>query len=194
MNIGGIEPLSLIDYPGTPAVVLFLQGCNWRCPFCHNSSLWSLGSPNNAYPVEQVMALLQARRDRIPAVVLSGGEPTLQPGLADFIVDIKKMGYLVKLDTNGAQPQHLAQLIDQKLLDYIAMDIKAPWMKYDLLAGVAVDCTGLQTSIACIAASGVAHHFRTTYPPHLLTGNDLAAIKKSLPDTSRHIVQEYREL
>jgi pyruvate formate lyase activating enzyme len=189
--IGGFQRFTLSDFPGKIAVIVFLQGCNFRCPFCHNGSLLS-PQPERPVPVEEIMQFLQEKRKKIGGVVLSGGEPTLQKDLERFIKPVKSMGYAVKLDTNGSRPEVIAQLITKKLLDYIAMDIKAPFEKYPVLCGTQINCSTIKKSIETITASGVPHHFRTTYVPSLLTRDDLKAIQHSLPSRSTYTVQPFK--
>ena len=137
MILGGLVPFSLNDYPGKVAAVVFTQGCNFRCPFCHNGSLLSsLPDPDFSLPETDFFAFLREKRNKLDGVVISGGEPTLHAGLPVFIRSIKTMGFKVKLDTNGSHPRMLETLIRDHLLDYIAMDIKAPIHRYDYLTSV----------------------------------------------------------
>lgn len=193
MLIGGFQKLSLCDYPGTPAIVVFLQGCNFNCPFCHNRQLLSTAHSTSQVQEQEILHYLEKRRKTVPAVVISGGEPTLQSKLSLFIRAIKTMGYKVKLDTNGSRPDCIENLVLDGLVDYIAMDIKAPWQKYNLLSGAKVDRSSIQKSITCIAESGVPHHFRTTHYPPLLSEEDLGDIKAILPGKSAYIIQPFRD-
>lgn len=193
MIIGGYEKLSLCDYPGTPAIVIFLQGCNFNCPFCHNRALLPFREGETPVKMKDILHYLRQRRNVVPAVVISGGEPTLQPDLDKFIQAIKKIGYKVKIDTNGSMPDCIASLLSRNLIDYIAMDVKGPWQKYDLLSGCEVDREAIQKSIRCIAESKIPHHFRTTHYPPMLTEEDLADIKSFLPGNSLHIVQPFKD-
>ncbi len=195
MLIGGFQPFSLSDYPDKIAAIVFSQGCNFQCPFCHNRRLWprSPQAPPN-YSAADIIAFAERRRDKLGGLVITGGEPTLQAALPAFITTLKTVGLSVKLDTNGSRPDILARLLAQNLIDYIAMDIKAPLAKYDLLCGRPVDTGAIRQSITIIAASGVAHHFRTTHVKRLLTTNDLAAVKRLVPPQSKHLVQPCREL
>lgn len=194
MKIGGFETLSLCDYPGTPAAVVFTQGCNWRCPFCHNRSLLSLTPEEGKYESIAILNILRERRNVLDGVVLTGGEPTLQKDLFSFMVELKAMDYKVKLDTNGTQPVIIDSLLAHSVVDYIAMDIKAPWDKYGALTGDSkVDLNAVRESVEIISRGRAAHHFRTTYPPELLEEHDLEAIRNALPAGSPHIIQEYRD-
>ncbi len=194
MLLGGLEPCSFSDYPGRPAAVLFTQGCNFRCPFCHNPDLLPLRPQKTPLPpVEEVLAFLAHRRARLGGVVISGGEPTIQEDLGDFLLHLKRLGYAVKLDTNGSRPGVLADLLAAGLLDYIAMDLKAPPGKYERLCGAPVDMAAIREAASLIAASGVAHHFRTTVVPSLLAADDLDQIRRALlPSGSRYVLQPFR--
>lgn len=193
MNIGGLVPLTLSDYPGRLAAVVFTQGCNFRCPFCHNGPLIAHPSARgDLLPESEVMQFLQSRRDQLDGVVLSGGEPTLQPDLLEFLRRVRPLGYAVKLDTNGSRPEVLRRILGEGLIDFLAMDIKAPWQCYDRLAGIAVDTAAIRTSVELIARSGIPHVFRTTVVPEMLSDADLRAIARLLPAGSPHRRQVFR--
>ncbi len=190
MEIGGFVPCSLSDFPGRPAAVLFTQGCNYRCPFCHNGGLIRIGP--GRLEEQAVMAQLAERRGLLDGVVVSGGEPTLQPDLPRVCARLQAMGFAVKLDTNGSRPAVLHTLLADQLVDYVAMDVKAPSAKYAALTGVAPDLGAIRKSIRLLAASGIPHQFRTTVVAPLLTLLDLDAIRRLLPDNSSHIRQPFR--
>jgi len=193
MKIAGFVPLSLCDYPGHVAAVIFTQGCNFRCPFCHNGHLIPEDSAGSEmWEESSVFSLLRERRSKLQGVVITGGEPTLQTDLAAVLRKIRDLGLKTKLDTNGAQPSVLSTLLDGGLLDCVAMDIKAPWHKYASLAGTECDVSALQQSVALISAAGIDHQFRTTQAHHLLCEADYAAIKGQIPSASPHVWQEYR--
>jgi len=154
MKIGGLQKFSLLDYPGKISAVIFTQGCNFRCAYCHNPELVDPERFQACIPEEEVFAYLKKRRGLLEAVTVTGGEPTIQKGLIPFIRRIKAMGYLVKLDTNGSMPEVLEELIRQKLIDYIAMDIKAPLEKYEDVIGVPVNWEIIRQSIDVIKESG----------------------------------------
>lgn len=135
MQIGGLQKFSLLDYPGKISAVVFTQGCNFRCPYCHNPELVDPARYQECLPEEEIFSFLETRRGKLEAVTVTGGEPTLQKSLAPFLRRIKDMGFLVKLDTNGSRPDVLEELLRQKLIDYIAMDIKAPLEKYEAVTG-----------------------------------------------------------
>ena len=147
MKISGFLKHSLSDYPGCVAAVVFTQGCNFNCPFCHNRWLIPKDSSKEYLSPREIITLLKERKKLIDGVVISGGEPTLQRGLKDFIRELKSMGYRIKLDTNGSNPEKIRHLVGENLLDYIAMDIKAPFGKYPLLSGVDCNICAIQKSI-----------------------------------------------
>jgi pyruvate formate lyase activating enzyme len=167
MLIGGLQRCSFIDYPGKLAAVVFTQGCNFRCAYCHNPGLVTRRFTKSVPEVE-LFDLLARRRGKLAGVVITGGEPTLQGDLVDLVGRIRERGFLVKLDTNGTDPDTLARLFDLGLLDYVAMDVKSDLATYDAVAGTTVDHAAIQRSIAAIIGSGVDHEFRTTVavPPH----------------------------
>jgi pyruvate formate lyase activating enzyme len=193
MRIGGFQPFSLSDFPGRSAAIVFTQGCNFRCPFCHNPSLWPAIPVNPPVATaEAVLSFLADRRGLLGGLVITGGEPTLQAGLPDFLEAVKRLGLGVKLDTNGSQPEVIAELLANGLVDYVAMDVKAPLEKYDQLCGCAVDKGAIRRTRHLIAASGVAHHFRTTFYRTLLSDTDIEAIRASLPVRSEFKLQACR--
>ena len=162
MKIAGLQKTTLLDYPGKVACTVFLPGCNFRCPFCHNAELFGADVPV-LMDDTQLLAFLEKRRGILEAVCVSGGEPTLHPGLADLLRAIKAMGYLVKLDTNGYRPDVLMQLAADGLLDYVAMDIKNSPSQYAVTAGVDLpDLTALEESIRFLMTGDLEYEFRTT--------------------------------
>jgi pyruvate formate lyase activating enzyme len=191
MRIAGFQPFTLSDYPGCTAAIVFTQGCQFRCPFCHNHTLLLDRELGHSWDQTQLLDQLNRRKGFLDGVVVSGGEPTLQPDLAAFLARIKAMDLLVKLDTNGGHPRVLRHLIAQGLVDFVAMDVKAPFHKYDQLAGVSVSIQALTKSIHIIAHSGIAHLFRTTWVPDLLTEQDIQQIRVSLPPGSPYKVQPF---
>lgn len=180
MLIGGYLPTSFSDFPGRIAAVIFTQGCNFRCPYCHNPELLPQDSSEQWCP-QTILQTVAQRKGQLEGVVVSGGEPTLHNDLPQFLQELRRIGLPVKLDTNGSHPAIVQQILAHKLVDYIAMDIKAPWAKYPLLAGVTVDTHALQESVAHIATSGISCQFRTTIPRGLLDEVDLRAIDANLP-------------
>lgn len=192
MKIGGLLPFSLCEFPGRTAAVVFTQGCNFRCPFCHNGGLIPFDAPERPVSEAEVDRFLCGRQGKLDGVVVSGGEPTLQSDLPDFLRRVKRLGFVAKLDTNGSRPDVLRALLEESLVDYVAMDIKAPFDRYDDLAGVPVEVARVRESVEAIASSGVRHVFRTTVVPSLLDDGDIAELRESLPAGSPHRLQAFR--
>jgi pyruvate formate lyase activating enzyme len=188
MILGGFQRNSLIDYPGKIASVVFTQGCNLKCFYCHNKSLWG-EKGENQIDVEEVFEHLEKRKGVLDGVVITGGEPTLQKDLVSFVKRIKDLGLLVKLDTNGTDPVKLKYLLDQKLVDYIAMDIKASSEKYDKISGVKVSLENIKKSIEIIKTSGVDYEFRTTFCTPELDDQDIDKISELIGECKRYVLQ-----
>ena len=193
MKIGGMNTFSLSDYPGKVAAVVFTQGCNFQCPFCHNHSLIPHNPAPDAAGIEasEVLSFLEKRRGKLDAVVVSGGEPTLQSGLPIFLGRIKDMGFAIKLDTNGSRPEMVESLLSSALVDYIAMDLKAPRKIYSRLAGIEVPTGKIARSVEKISKSGIDHEFRTTVVDGLLEERDIEEIRKWVPSGSFHRLQKF---
>lgn len=191
MKIGYVHKTSFIDYPGKISAVVFTQGCNFRCPYCHNPELVDANRYGDTIFIGDVYAYLEKRRGKLDAVVISGGEPTLQPDLIAFLKKVKAMGYLVKLDTNGSRPKVIQEALHENVLDYIAMDIKAPWDKYSLVAGSLVNITHIKKSIALLMNSGIAYEFRTTIVNSLLTRTDVMSIAKMIQGAQLYVLQKF---
>lgn len=192
MGIKGVQPVSLVDYPGNICSTVFFGGCNLRCPFCHNAQLVQGADTLADENLEDVLAFLAERRHLVPTVCITGGEPTLAPELPGFIRRLKRAGLLVKLDTNGTRPEVLRALLAERLLDYVAMDVKAPPAKYGLVAGRPVDLEAIRTSINLIRTAAPAYEFRTTVVPELLTEEDLLSIGKELAGSDKYVLQPFR--
>jgi pyruvate formate lyase activating enzyme len=193
MKIAGFVPLSLCDYPGRVASVIFTLGCSFRCPWCHNGHLLDPNGKTALLDEADILSKLGERKTRVNGIVVTGGEPTVQPDLEEFLRKLKGMGMLVKLDTNGTRPDLLKKFYAEKLVDYVAMDIKAPWAKYAELTG----CPGcpvdkLQESVRLIYGSGVEYQFRTTRVDPMLTAADYDEIVRQLPPGCRHVWQHFR--
>ncbi len=171
--------------------MIYTKGCNFRCPFCHNSSL-VLGINNESITQPDVIDILASRRGFIDGVVITGGEPCLHDGLGDLIESIKSFGFAVKLDTNGYFPEVLQRLIDDSLIDYIAMDIKTAWGKYSKAAGVDIDVLRLKQSINLIKQSGLDFEFRTTCVPSLVDGEDIEEIGRMVGNKGRYTLQQFQ--
>jgi pyruvate formate lyase activating enzyme len=191
MKIGGIHKCSLIDYPGKICTILFAQGCNFRCPYCHNPQLVAPELYDDPLRQERIFDFLLQRRGKLDAVTISGGEPTLQPGLTAFIRRIKDLSFAVKLDTNGSRPDVLRELISGELLDFIAMDLKAPLARYADVVGTPVATDAIRESIRLIMESGVEYEFRTTWVPGLLSPGDLTEMAQAVQGAARYVIQRF---
>jgi len=190
MKIGGFQPTSLLDYPDKLSAIIWTVGCNFRCPFCYNKDI-VLGKTGTVSE-EEILAFLKKRKGMLEALVVTGGEPLMQEDLADFLEKVKKLGFHIKIDTNGMFPEKLKELIDKKLVDYIAMDVKSPKKKYDKLTGIKTDIKKIQKSIDIIKNSGVNYEFRTTFVPDFLTKEDIIEIAKLLKDSKQFFIQQFK--
>jgi pyruvate formate lyase activating enzyme len=170
--------------------IVFTQGCNFHCPFCHNSSLLPMDA-DSLISEDEVFCFLHKRRNLLEGVVISGGEPCLQDDLAGFCRQVKDMGFGVKLDTNGSRPEVIDGLLAENLVDFIAMDIKAPLPRLAALTGTTLNGPQICRSISLIAESGVDHLFRTTDVAPLLSSEDHRGIKELVPPGSPHVVQPF---
>jgi len=191
MKIGGWQKFSLIDYPGKIAAVIFTQGCNFRCPYCQNPELVVPELYSECIPETDVMAFLYKRREQLEGVVVTGGEPTIHKDLPEFIKKIRELGFAVKLDTNGSNPDVLEALLAEKLIDYIAMDIKAPMCKYQDACGVKIDTEKVKRSVEVILKSPVEYEFRTTLVKPLCVAEDLPAIREAIDGARRYTLQNF---
>jgi pyruvate formate lyase activating enzyme len=191
MKIGGFQKVSLIDYPGRISAVVFTQGCNFRCPFCHNPELVDPERFEDLIPEKEILSFLDKRKGRLDAVVITGGEPTMQPELIPFILQLKAMGYRIKLDTNGALPDLLGEMLERKLLDFVAMDIKAPQERYAEVTKTKTDPQRIRRSISLIMGSGVDYEFRTTAVKSLLDPADIEEIGRLIPGAKRFVLQKF---
>ncbi len=189
MKIMGLQKLTLLDFPGHTACTVFTGGCNMRCPFCHNASL--VEGRGEPVDMTELMSFLQKRKGLLDGVAITGGEPLLQPDIADFINEVKAMGYAVKLDTNGSLPQRLKPLLDARLVDYVAMDIKNSPAEYRKAAGTAVDFDRIRESMELLRSSGVEYEFRTTVVKGIHTKESLEAITAVLKERDRWFLQQY---
>ena len=192
MQIAGMQKLTLLDFPGRVACTVFLNGCNLRCPFCHNASLvlHRDGAPP-PLPQEELLAFLEKRRGRLDGVCVTGGEPTLYPDLPELLRQIKALGYDIKLDTNGSHPELLRSLIDDGLVDYVAMDIKNSPARYGETCGGIDILPQVKESAALLMEGQVDYEFRTTLVRPLHCADDLAAIGQWLQDAKRYFLQQF---
>lgn len=194
MRIYGFQKLTLLDFPGKVACTVFLGNCNFRCPFCQNGNLVLRAAKEPVIGVEDVLAVLEKRRGILEGVCITGGEPTLEAELSCFMKQVKEMGYLVKLDTNGYRPQVLKELVGAGLVDYVAMDIKNAPNRYEETAGVAgLDLLKIQESVDFLMEGVVPYEFRTTVTRELHRKEEFETIGRWLKGCSRYYLQNYRE-
>ncbi len=212
MIIGGLQKFSLLDYPDNISAIIFTQGCNFRCHFCYNPMLvWpkfkvgkfkNISSSDNTdekiekvYPQFQEDGLfdfLKKRQKKLNAVVITGGEPTIHKDLPEFIKKIRKLGFKIKLDTNGTNPGMIKNLIDEKLVDYIAMDIKGSLEKYAIITGVQPNLNSIKKSIKIITQSNLPYEFRTTVVPWLVEKKDIKKIGELIKGAKKWYLQNFK--
>ena len=190
MKIGGLQKTSLLDYPDILSAIIWTAGCNFRCPFCYNKQL-VLGK-TEIISEETILSFLEKRRDVLEGLSISGGEPLLQEDIVDFTEKVKKLNYLIKIDTNGAFPEKLKELIDKKLVDYVSMDVKAPKEKYDQLVGVKTDISKIEQSIDLIKNEAPDYEFKTTVVPGMLNKKDIVEIAKWLEGSKQFYLQQFK--
>ena len=191
MKIEGLQKLTLLDYPGRTACTIFTYGCNFRCPFCHNASLVTESSAEFLRE-EEIFSFLQKRRNILDGVCVTGGEPLLQKDIASFLSRIKEIGYAVKLDTNGSFPDKLKLLVEEHLVDYVAMDIKNSPARYAETIGVpVVDLAPIRESVAFLLKDPVDYEFRTTVTRNFHTKADFEEIARWIYGTKRYFLQNF---
>ena len=190
MDISGIQKMTLLDFPGKCACTVFLAGCNLRCPFCHNASL-VLASPAPAMGSEEFFAFLKKRKGLLDGVCITGGEPTLRRDLPEFIRKIKELGFLVKLDTNGSNPALLRQLLDEQLLDYVAMDIKNAPDRYGETCGGIHILSQVEECLTLLRNASVEYELRTTCVRPFHDEQAMEAIGKWLSGTEHYYLQAF---
>jgi pyruvate formate lyase activating enzyme len=191
VKIGGIQKMTLLDYPGKVAATIFTLGCNFHCGFCHNPELVEITDETNILPEEEVLQYLDKRKNVLDGVCITGGEPLLyKDDLIKLFKKIKKLGYLIKLDTNGSDPESLQELIDNKFIDYIAMDIKTSLDKYSEIVGK-VDVNKILKSIKLIMSSGLDYEFRTTVLPRIHSLEDIEKIAKMIKGANHYYLQNF---
>ena len=191
MKIAGFQKFSLIDYPGKISAIIFTQGCNLRCPYCHNPELVDPKLFSDTLDEDSILSFLRRRADKLDGIVITGGEPLLQHDLVEFVERVKEMGYLIKLDTNGTYPEILKRLLGKNLIDYIAMDIKAPLEKYPNVVQTDVCAEKIMESITIILNINIDYEFRTTVVKDLLTEDDLICIAKLIRGAKRYVLQKF---
>jgi len=187
----GIQKTTLIDFPGEVACTVFLPKCNFRCPYCYNAALVFGQETGASIPENELFDFLDKRKGLLDGVCITGGEPTLYAELSEFCKKLKEKGFLVKLDTNGTNPEMLRKLIGKKLVDYIAMDIKAPLRKYNEVANVKVDVVAIEKSAKLVMESGLRYDFRTTILPKFVSKEDLLEIGMWLKGAKMYALQQF---
>ncbi len=191
MQILGFQKLTLLDYPGYIASTIFTGGCNFRCPFCQNASL--VNFEEEEMEEKYIIDYLKERKKYIDAVCITGGEPTLQKDLIEFIKKIKDLGYLVKLDTNGTNPNMIRELIDSKLVDYVAIDIKNSKDRYNETSGVKVNINDIEESINILLKNNIDYEFRTTVVFEFHNEKSFEDIGKWIKGAKRFILQQFQD-
>jgi len=191
----GLQKLTLLDYPGKVACTLFTNGCNFKCPFCHNAALVLRVNEQVYYENSDILAFLKKRAGVLDGVAITGGEPTLMPGLYDFIGEVKAMGYDVKLDTNGTRPQVLKRLVNDKMVDYVAMDIKNTLDKYRVTAGVSdtFDISVIEESKSFLMEGNVDFEFRTTVAKPFHEKDDFYTLGEWLKGSEKYFLQQFKD-
>ncbi len=191
MKIAGLQKTTLLDYPGYVAATVFTAGCNLRCPFCHNADLISLNS--STFSEDYILSFLSKRVGKLDGVCITGGEPTIQPDLPDFIKAIREMGFKIKLDTNGFNPDMLSFLLSGRLLDYCAIDIKSSLANYELLSGVkGLDTKAFKKSVSLLMSSDIDYEFRTTVVSPYHTSRDFEAISDMISCANAYYLQKFK--
>ena len=189
MRIGGLQRCSLIDFPGHVAAIIFTIGCNFRCPYCHNPEL--VDETADEIPTADVLAFLRTRIGKLDGVTITGGEPTMHDDLIPFIKEIKEMGFKVKLDSNGTNPAVIKEIEDEELVDYLAMDIKAPFSDYASGVGRPVDIDKIKESVRLIMSGPIPYEFRTTVVKALLSPEDITNIAKDIKGAKKYYLQKF---
>lgn len=198
IKIGGLQKLTLIDYPGRLAATVFLMGCNFRCPWCYSRELVLPKEIKKhiqqGYPIseKEFFDFLKERRGLLEGICICGGEPTINQDLPRFCQKIKNLGYVVKLDTNGSNPKMLEKLINDKLIDYIAMDIKVPKEKYEKMIGKRINVNNIEKSIKILKKSKIDHEFRTTVVPTVHKKEDIIRIARWIGPAKKYYLQNFR--
>ena len=192
MVIGGLQKFSLSDFPGLISAIVFTRGCGFRCPYCHNPELVDPSRYARAIPQDVVMDFLRSRKGQLQGVVVTGGEPTHPADLPVFLAELKDMSFAVKLDTNGTNPGMLRRLVESEIVDYIAMDIKAPLALYGATVRTSLSETDLLLSIELIRLCGLPHEFRTTFVESLLSADDILGIAELVKGCQKYVLQSFR--
>lgn len=192
IRLAGITKTSLIDYPGMLCSVVFLAGCNFRCPYCHNRDIVLRPDQFSSDRISDLLDILRARLHLVDAVCVTGGEPTLSPNLIHLAAGLKRLGLKVKLDTNGTKPEVVKELMDRGLLDYVAMDIKAPPKTYEFVTRTRVDLYKIHASIDLLRRGNIQYEFRTTVVPKIIGEKDMLEIGQWLKGSRTYVLQQFR--
>lgn len=192
MRIHGFQKMTMLDFPGKVACTVFTAGCNFRCPFCHNSPLVTKINAADEYRTEDIFAYLRQRRGILDGVAITGGEPLLTDGVLDFMKRVKDIGLAVKLDTNGSFPERLRKAVDLGLVDYVAMDVKNSFFKYAMTAGIPnLDLAPIKESISYLLEDNVDYEFRTTIIKEFHTVRDIQEIGIAIKGAKRYFLQNF---
>lgn len=193
MKICGLQKLTLLDFPGRLACTVFLGGCNFKCPYCYNTSLIDASRAKTLINEEDFLSFLDSRKGKLQGVAITGGEPLLNPDIRNFILKIRERGFLVKLDTNGSFPERLEALIDEGLVDYVAMDIKNVYGKYSITVGANVNLEKIKQSIDILLSNKVDYEFRTTVIKEFHDIEDFNVIGKMIKGTKNYFIQNFQD-
>ena len=190
MNIGGFQEISLLDYPGKVATIIWTTGCNFRCPFCYNPDM--VLDKTDHVPADGFFSFLKTRKGKLDAVSISGGEPLLQPDLSEFITRVKDLGFLVKIDTNGSFPRKLEELLDANLIDYVSMDVKSSKKNYSEITKISVNIDDIDRSIQIIKSNAPDYEFKTTVIPTYHTRQTILEIARWIHGAKRYFIQQFK--
>ncbi len=192
MIFNGFQKLTLLDFPGKTACTLFTAGCNFRCPFCHNASLVTHIENYETYSEEEILSFLKKRQGLLDGVCITGGEPLLQKDIESFLIKVKELGYSVKLDTNGSNPQKLKELVEKGLVQYVAMDVKGSMANYPKCVGLeSFDTQYIEQSIDYLLSDAVDYEFRTTVVAELHDTQDIVELAKRIKGAKRYFLQQF---
>jgi pyruvate formate lyase activating enzyme len=190
MKIGGLQKISLLDYPNKISAIIWTAGCNLHCPYCYNKQLFSKNI--KIINEQEILLFLKRRKGKLEALSITGGEPLLQEDISNFLNKVKTLDYDIKIDTNGTYPKRLKNLIDKNLIDYISMDIKAPKKKYNKLCGKKININDIQESINLIKNFSKESEFKTTIIPNLLEKDDIIEIANWIKGSNKFYLQQFK--
>ncbi len=194
MVFGGLQKLTLLDFPGVVSCIVFTKGCNFLCPFCHNAPLVNKLNESVEITEDEILTFLKKRQGILEGVCITGGEPLMYNELKDFIIKVRELGYKVKLDTNGSYPERLKALVKSGLVDYVAMDIKNSFSKYYLTAGTdRFDIKDIEESIDFLLSGQVPYEFRTTVTSELHTVSDIELIAERISGADKYFIQNFSD-